>query len=70
VLNATVATKRDSKNPGKALSMGYGFVQFQLSDMAMKALKELQHSTLDKHNLELKLSERTVARYQFFVLRC
>ena len=59
VVNATVARKRDPKNPGNSLSMGYGFVQFIEKEMAQTALKELQHSSLDNHNLELKVSERT-----------
>lgn len=59
VVNATVATKRDPSKPGKALSMGYGFVQFKLPGVAQAALKELQHSKLEDHNLELKMSERT-----------
>ncbi|XP_067929070.1 probable RNA-binding protein 19 isoform X2 [Watersipora subatra] len=62
VVNATIAVKRDPKKPGKALSMGYGFVQFREAPMVQAALKELQHSTLDKHTLELKLSERTSNR--------
>ena len=62
VVTATVARKRDAKNPGKALSMGYGFVQFRAAEAAQQALKELQHSTLDGHNLELKMSERTTNR--------
>lgn len=62
VVTATVARKRDAKNPGKALSMGYGFVQFKKPSSAQEALKELQHSTLDGHNLELKMSERTTSR--------
>ena len=61
-MTATVARKRDAKNPGKALSMGYGFVQFRMAEAAQQALKELQHSTLDGHNLELKMSERTTNR--------
>ena len=47
--------------------MGYGFVQFKLPSMVQTALKELQHSKLDKHILELKLSERTSNRYVHFV---
>lgn len=62
MLIATVATKRDPKQPGKALSMGYGFVQFKAPSMVQSALKQLQHSSLDGHTLELKLSERTSNR--------
>lgn len=55
----SVAKKKDMKNPGKYLSMGYGFVEFQKKEGAMKALKELQHTELDGHMVELKLSNRT-----------
>ncbi|XP_065936670.1 probable RNA-binding protein 19 isoform X2 [Magallana gigas] len=55
----SVAKKKDMKNPGKYLSMGYGFVEFQKKESAMKALKELQHTELDGHMVELKLSNRT-----------
>lgn len=55
----SVAKKKDMKNPGKYLSMGYGFVEFQKKESAMKALKELQHTDLDGHMVELKLSNRT-----------
>lgn len=41
------------------MSMGYGFVEFQKKESAMKALKELQHTELDGHMVELKLSNRT-----------
>uniref|UniRef100_A0A3Q1HRR2 Probable RNA-binding protein 19 n=1 Tax=Anabas testudineus TaxID=64144 RepID=A0A3Q1HRR2_ANATE len=43
---------------GKVLSMGYGFVQYQTADAAQKALRQLQHCTVDDHQLELKISER------------
>lgn len=62
VVIATVARKRDPSKPGKALSMGYGFVQFKTPATALKAIKELQNSTLEGHKLELKLSERTSSR--------
>lgn len=44
---------------GKYLSMGYGFVEFLKKESAMKALKELQHTDLDGHMVELKVSNRT-----------
>uniref|UniRef100_A0A8D0AZ99 Probable RNA-binding protein 19 n=1 Tax=Sander lucioperca TaxID=283035 RepID=A0A8D0AZ99_SANLU len=40
------------------LSMGYGFVQYQTAEAAQKALRQLQHCTVDEHQLELKISER------------
>ena len=54
-----VAKKKDPKNPGKTLSMGYGFIQFKKSSSANTALKTLQHSVLEGHALELKRSNRT-----------
>ncbi|CAG5132481.1 unnamed protein product [Candidula unifasciata] len=57
--SATVAKKKDPKTPGQLLSMGYGFVQFMKKADAKEALKNLQNSELDGHNLELKMSNRT-----------
>ncbi|XP_034949464.1 probable RNA-binding protein 19 [Chelonus insularis] len=57
---AAVATKKDSKNPGQKLSMGYGFVRYKYKLDADRALKELQMSELDGKTLELKRSERTL----------
>lgn len=56
--SVTIAKKKDPKNPGHFLSMGYGFVQFYKKAHANEALKELQSSTLDGKTLELKRSER------------
>ncbi|GLV42925.1 uncharacterized protein CBL_20481 [Carabus blaptoides fortunei] len=56
----SVATKKDPQNPGKKLSMGYGFVRYQYKVDANKALKTLQQSTLEGKSLELKRSERTL----------
>ena len=50
------------KNPGQFLSMGYGFVEFKEEDGAKEALKTMQHTELDGHVLELKISNRTTAR--------
>lgn len=52
--------KNDVKNPGKQLSMGYGFVQFVKKEAADKALKTLQQSMLDAHAVELKRSNRNL----------
>ena len=38
--------------------MGYGFVEFSSSKLLNEALKQLQHSMLQGHQLELKRSER------------
>lgn len=56
--NVTIAKKKDPKNPGQFLSMGYGFVQFYRREHANEALKLLQSSTLDGKTLELKRSEK------------
>ncbi|XP_057688957.1 probable RNA-binding protein 19 isoform X1 [Corythoichthys intestinalis] len=56
VKSCTVSKKKDKK--GKMLSMGYGFVQYQTSEAAQKALRQLQHCSVDGHSLELKVSER------------
>lgn len=55
---AYVAKKKDMKNPGNLLSMGYGFVEFVKKQNAEKALKTLQHTELDGHKLELKISNK------------
>lgn len=56
--SVNIAKKKDPKNPGQFLSMGYGFVQFVRKEHANEALKVLQSSTLDGKTLELKRSER------------
>ncbi|KAH9524247.1 putative RNA-binding protein 19 [Bulinus truncatus] len=60
IYSATVSKKKDPKKPGELLSMGYGFVQFFKRSDAKEALKLLQNSALEGHNLELKMSNRTV----------
>lgn len=55
IFSATVARKKDPKNPGQLLSMGYGFVQFCTRNSTTTALKELQNSKLDDHVIELKV---------------
>lgn len=57
---ATISMKKDPKNPGQKLSMGYGFVRYKLKIDAERALKELQMRSLDGKSLELKRSERTL----------
>lgn len=59
IVSATVAEKKDPKNPNSKLSMGYGFVEFSSKDSADAALRDLQFSKLDNHTLELKRSNRT-----------
>lgn len=57
---ATVAMKKDPKNPSSKLSMGYGFVRYKYKIHAERALKELQTTNLDGKTIELKRSERTL----------
>ncbi len=40
--------------------MGYGFVEYSSLKFLNEALKQLQHSELQGHQLELKRSERTM----------
>lgn len=40
--------------------MGYGFVEYSSVKSLNEALKQLQHSQLQEHQLELKRSERTM----------
>lgn len=48
--------RKDPKRPATPLSMGFGFVEYESEDLAMKAVKHLQHQQLEGHVLELKLS--------------
>nr|BAN20693.1 RNA binding motif protein [Riptortus pedestris] len=60
VSSVQVAKKKDTKNPGAFLSMGYGFVRFYRKSSVDDALKRLQGSKLDGHVLELKRSNKTL----------
>lgn len=60
IASVTIARKKDPKNPGQFLSMGYGFVQFFTQEAVNKALKELQNSALDEHQIELKRSNKNL----------
>ena len=59
IRSVTIAKKKDPKNPGKMLSMGFGFVEYESKDVAMECIKKRQNCMLDGHQLELKLSTRT-----------
>ena len=61
IFSVSVATKKDPKT-GEKLSMGFGFVTFWSRLGADTALKQLQHSRLDTHSLELKRSNRAAER--------
>ncbi|KAI0235220.1 putative RNA-binding protein 19 [Lamellibrachia satsuma] len=54
----SISKKKDMKNPGSFLSLGYGFVEFKTASAANQALKELQHASIDGHKVELKVSNR------------
>lgn len=54
-----IAKKKDLKKLGNLLSMGYGFVEYKKRSDALNALKKLQNSLVEGHNLELKMSHRT-----------
>ena len=49
IYEVTIAKKKDMKNPGQMLSMGYGFIQFKTSANANEALKVMQHKMIDGH---------------------
>uniref|UniRef100_A0A8C4H871 Probable RNA-binding protein 19 n=1 Tax=Dicentrarchus labrax TaxID=13489 RepID=A0A8C4H871_DICLA len=59
VTSCSISKKKDKT--GKMLSMGYGFVQYQTAEAAQKALRQLQHCSVDDHQLELKISERATS---------
>ncbi|KAM4616129.1 putative RNA-binding protein 19 [Polymixia lowei] len=56
VKTCTISKKKD-KN-GRLLSMGYGFVQYHTAKAAQTAMRQLQHCSVDDHQLELKISEK------------
>eukprot|EP00742_Colponemidia_sp_Colp-10_P008001 GILJ01008633.1.p1 GENE.GILJ01008633.1~~GILJ01008633.1.p1 ORF type:complete len:934 (+),score=229.04 GILJ01008633.1:199-3000(+) len=58
VRSVNIVKKKDPKNPGKMLSMGYGFVEFENETFAEKAVKTLQSTVLDEHALQLKVSNK------------
>lgn len=66
IASAQVSKKKDAQNPGKLLSMGYGFVQYFLQSSVVEALKNLQGSKLDGHALEIKRSNRTLSSEAVF----
>ncbi|KAK6338942.1 Multiple RNA-binding domain-containing protein 1 [Orbilia brochopaga] len=57
-LAARVKTKPDPKNPGKTLSMGYGFVEFRTKTFADAASAAMNGHFLDGHKLEIRGSHR------------
>merc|ERR1712071_78325 len=61
VHSARVAKKTNKKTRSE-LSMGYGFVTFYKKKHADKALRKLQQSTLDNHQLDIRRSNNSVRK--------
>lgn len=55
---AKVLTKPDTKNSGKTLSMGFGFVEFKEKEQALSFIKDFDGKVIDGHQILLKLSHR------------
>ncbi|GAA5939247.1 hypothetical protein JCM10213_008610 [Rhodosporidiobolus nylandii] len=55
---ARVQTKPDPKNPGRTLSMGFGFVGFRTPAAAAAAKDARQGYTLDGHALDVRFAQR------------
>ncbi|KAI1735817.1 RNA recognition domain-containing protein [Xylaria scruposa] len=56
--SALVKTKKDMKRPGQTLSMGFGFVSFENSDLAAAAAKVMDGHVLTGHKLHVRASHR------------
>ncbi|KAF2964069.1 hypothetical protein GQX73_g9488 [Xylaria multiplex] len=56
--SALVKTKKDMKRPGQTLSMGFGFVSFENSDLAAAAAKVMDGHVLMGHKLHIRASHR------------
>lgn len=54
-----VALKKDPANPQKAVSMGFGFIQFKRRVAAEKALQTMQFTVIDRKKVELKWAKST-----------
>jgi multiple RNA-binding domain-containing protein 1 len=65
---ASVVTHKGGDKNGQ--SRGYGFVEFESSAVAFKAVAKLDSSKLDGHSLEAKLSTRASASFDEPGLRC
>ena len=62
VKGASVARKVSAKDPDKLLSRGYGFVEFSNHQLAARAVRDLHHSELDGHQLEIELARRSTSQ--------
>ncbi|KAI1435562.1 MRD1-like protein [Xylaria sp. CBS 124048] len=56
--SALVKTKKDMKKPGQTLSMGFGFVSFENSDLAAAASKVMDGYVLMGHKLHVRATHR------------
>ncbi|KAJ1789906.1 Multiple RNA-binding domain-containing protein 1 [Coemansia sp. RSA 2167] len=54
----TIRFKNDTKNEGKVLSMGFGFVEYKTPAYAQQALDSFQGIEVDGHSLSIKMSDR------------
>ncbi|XP_061387960.1 probable RNA-binding protein 19 [Musca vetustissima] len=53
-----IAKRKDPENPSQTTSLGYGFIQFKKASVAEYALKNMQFTTIDGNQVELKRSDR------------
>ncbi|KAJ2539167.1 Multiple RNA-binding domain-containing protein 1 [Coemansia sp. RSA 1822] len=56
--SVTIRFKKDTKNEGKMLSMGFGFVEYKSPSAAQQALDSFQGTEVDGHALSIKMSDR------------
>ena len=56
--SAVVKTRKDPKNEGKSLSMGFGFLEFATKEDARAAISAMNKHVLDGHELQFKMSQR------------
>ncbi|KAG0202948.1 hypothetical protein BGX28_004701 [Mortierella sp. GBA30] len=59
IKSTMIRYKPDPKNPGKTLSMGFGFAEFMSKDKAVTAMKAMNGFILDGSKLEIKFSDRS-----------
>jgi len=57
-VSARIKTKTDPKQPGRVLSMGFGFLEFISKDQARAALAAMDGYTLEGHALVIKASHK------------
>ncbi|KAG0303342.1 hypothetical protein BGZ98_006779 [Dissophora globulifera] len=62
IKSTMIRYKPDPKNPGKTLSMGFGFAEFESKDKAVNAMKAMNGFVLEGSKLEIKFSDRSSAK--------